>query len=273
MIKIPNAFVVKTNHEYPPGNNQIFEHYFYERFKKENPNTIRKYLPILWTNFYISRNYAQSDMTDLQKFLDQLSKKEKYFTIIQWDDGIINNIKDLNILSFSSGGVGNYAIPLINQPHAKIERNRDIFASFVGVINGRHKIREQMLKICENNSNYLIKEKTSFGLFKEIMERSIFALCPRGYGKTSFRINEALNLGAIPVYIYDDPWIPFNDLINFEDYGILISNNELHNMDKILNSYSEKEIMILRENGKKIYNDYFIYSSCYERIIECLQKN
>jgi hypothetical protein len=265
---VPNIFTIPTNHTYPPGNTIIFEEFFKRKFEENKIITNRKYLPILWTNFYISRNYAQNDIGDLQSFLDSLDRNEKYFTIVQWDDGIKNNLKDLDIKIFASGGVGDYAIPLINLPHNKVERTKDIFASFVGVISGRHKVREKMRDSINNIEGYFISESNGFDSFKEVMERSIFALCPRGYGKTSFRINEALNLGAIPVYIYDEPWIPFNDLINFEDYGVLIHESDLHNLDKILKSYNNEDLERMREKGKIVYEDYFTYDGCFNKIID-----
>lgn len=270
VVTTPEKFITKTNHTYPPGNDVIFEEYFYENFIKSNINTDRIYLPILWTNLYISRNYATQDMSDLQQFLDELPRDKKYFTIIQWDDGIKNDLKDLDIEIFGSGGVGSYPIPLINKPHTKIERNKDIFASFVGVINGRHIIREKLKEVLMNKNGYYISESSGFWSFKEVMEKSIFSLCPRGYGKTSFRINESLNLGSIPVYIYDDPWIPFNDLINFEDYGVLISESELYNIDNILKSFTDEDIKNKLEYGKKIYEKYFTYKGCYDQILKKL---
>jgi hypothetical protein len=236
----------------------------------EKPVTKRKYLPILWTNFYISRDYASKDMSDLQDFLKTLDKNEKYFTIIQWDDGIINDISGLDIKVLSSGGVGNYPIPLINMPHKRVERKRDIFASFLGCIFGRHKIREQMYEQLHNIPEYVIEEKTEFSVFKSIMERSIFALCPRGYGKTSFRINEALNLGAIPVYVYDDPWVPFRDKIDFEEYGVMIHESKIVEIDKILKDISTEKIETLRENGKHAYENFYSYQGCYDQILEVI---
>ena len=268
----PEKFLTKTNHIYPPGNHMIFEEFFLKEFLKNKPETNRIYLPIQWTCFYISRNYGNSSMDDLQDFLNQLPKNKKYFTIVQWDDGILNNLDGLDILKFASGGVGDYPIPLINQPHIKVERSRDIFASFIGVINGRHKIRESLRNFVGGLPNYYISETSGFDNFKQTMEKSVFSLCPRGYGKTSFRINESLNLGAIPVYIYDDPWIPFKDEIDFLEYGILIHESELNNIDNILKSISEEKINVLRENGKKIYEKYYTYDSCYNRIIEKLNR-
>lgn len=272
IIETPETFLTRTNHVYPPGNNMVFEHYFIDRFSNDTVELDRYYLPIQWTCFYISRNYKQDDTSDLQNFIDTLPRDKKYFTVIQWDDGIQHDFKGLDVLTFSSGGLGDYPIPLINQQHGKVERERDIFASFIGVIGGRHKVREIMRQHLDGISNYVIKERTSFDEFKELMERSVFALCPRGYGRTSFRINEALNLGAIPVYIYDTPWIPFEDMVDFKTYGVLISENEIDRVDEILKSYTQEQILELQENGKKVYEEYFKYDSCYNKIIEVLKR-
>ena len=267
MLQIPENFLIKTNHAYPPGNHMIFEQYFYERFCSELPETNRVYLPVQWTNFYISRDYSVNNTGDLQNFLNSLDRSKKYFTVIQWDDGVLNDVSGLDLKVFASGGVGDYPIPLINMPHEYSPKTRDIFASFLGCIFGRHPIREKMFSHLHQKEGYAIFEKTNFFTFKDVMERSIFALCPRGYGKTSFRINEALNLGAIPVYMYDDPWIPFFDLIDFKEYGILIHESEVEKTDEILKSYSENDIARLVKNGKIAYENYYKYNSCYDRII------
>ena len=270
IVETPNQFITRTNHIYPPGNNMIFEEYFFNEFSNQTINTDRSYIPILWTNFYISRGYATQDMSDLQNFLDSLPRDKKYFTIVQWDDGIKNDLNGLDIISFASGGIGDYAIPLINKPYTKNIKQKNIFASFIGVINGRHSVREKMKNILSNKEGYFISEPSGFNNFKDTMERSIFSLCPRGYGKTSFRINESLNLGSIPVYIYDDPWLPFNDMINFKDYGVLISETDLIDIDNILKSYTNEDIDRMLRNGKKIYNDFYTYESCFKKIIEKL---
>jgi hypothetical protein len=271
IVNIPEIFLTKTNHTYPPGNTQVFEEFFLETFLTENPELNITYLPIQWTCFYISRNYCQSSMDDLQNFLNELPRDRKYFTICQWDDGIRNDLKDLDIIKFSSGGVGDYPIPLINQPHNKQSREKDIFASFVGVINGRHRIREYLNEKYSKVDGYHISESQGFDYFKEILERSVFSLCPRGYGKTSFRINESLNLGSIPVYIYDEPWLPFEDELNFEDYGVLVHQSKLDELDNILKSISKEKIDDLLKKGSEVYNEYFSYRGCYNKIINKLK--
>lgn len=270
--KVPREFIIPTNHVYPPGNHVIFEDYFFRRFIQEQPTTSRKYLPILWTNLYISRDYASQDLTDIDDFLASLDRNEKYFTIAQWDDGIINKIENIDILVLSSGGIGSYPIPLNNMSYPKTERTRDIFSSFLGCITGRHKIREVLYDKLHKNNDYLISEKLDFFTFKEVMERSIFSLCPRGYGKTSFRINEALNLGSIPVYVYDDPWVPFGDKISFEEYGILIHESQINVLDNILKSLDDSKIDQLRQRGRQVYEEFYSYPGCYEKSLEVINE-
>jgi len=280
MIDTPNKFIVKTNHINPPYNDMIFEEYFYRNYK--DIKTDREYLPILWTNFYIGRNYAQQDMSDLQQFLDSLDTKKKYFTIIQWADGILHNINHLDIKIFGSGGgsinsvseknIGDVEIPLICKPNPHINRNRkrNILCSFVGAIRNRHYVRDEMVKKLLNVKGFLIRDLSGYKKFKDCMERSIFALCPRGYGATSFRICESLQHGAIPIYLYDKPWIPWKNHFNFNDIGILCHVYDIGKLPELIKQKSENDIKMYIENGKKIYKEYFDYAGCAKKIIENL---
>jgi hypothetical protein len=276
---LETPFMVKTNHEYPPNNKIIFEEYFYNWFIENKPQTNKIYLPIFWTNYYISKNYAQQDISEINKFLDTLDKNKQYFTIIQWDDGIVNPFQYKNIYVFGQGGgggkngyIGDYAIPLICQsnPNIKIE-NKDIFASFIGVIYGRNNlIREKLHNDLRQKNGYVFENSISYDAFSNVMSRSTFSLCPRGYGATSFRICEALQHESIPVYISDKPWIPFNDIINFNDYGVLIDSKDIEKIDEILKNISEEEIYKKLNFGKQIYNDYYSFEGCSSKIINKL---
>ena len=276
---VPEIFIVKTNHTYPPFNDVIFEEFFYNYMKDNNINTERIYLPILWTNFYLSRGNGDGYMTDLQLFIDSLDKTKKYFTVLQYDDGILQNINDLDISVFCSGGGGQkivpnkntgYPIPLLCKPNPNINknRNRDIFCSFVGAIQGRHRIRERLRNILGDLSNYIIRDQIGYNAFTEVMERSVFSLCPRGYGATSFRICESLQHGSVPVYVYDKDWSPWCDEFDFNSVGIKIHELEIENIPLILKNKTQQDIQNLRENGERIYKEYFEYQDCADKIIK-----
>lgn len=278
--KTPSVFQILTNHEYPPHNKMIFEEYFLNYFVKNNISVERVYLPVLWTNFYIGRNYGNSGMEDLQAYLNNLDRSKKYFTVVQYDDGILQNINGLDIFIFGSGGGGHkvvpdknlgYSIPLICMPYPNInnDRKRDILCSFVGAIN--RNIREKIRDLYSND--FFIRENWNYNAFSIVMERSIFSLCPRGYGATSFRICEALQRGSIPVYIYDEPWIPWTDKFDFNKIGILVHENNIEDIKTIITNKTEDEISQYRINGRRIYEEYFSFEGCTKQIIKKLCQN
>lgn len=275
MIILDDKFKLRNIVIYPPENDKIFEEFFYDKFIEINPKIDRIYLPIFWTNYYISKNYGNGDLTDLQKFLNSLDRSKKYFTIVQYDDNILNEINDLDILIFSQGGYGknkekSYVIPLNCKCTFIPNANKDILASFVG--KKTHAIRNEMFNVLHNKSQFFLSDTLNYNEFQQIMCRSIFSLCPRGYGLTSFRIYESLCASSIPVYIYDEPFIPFKNKFSFEDIGILIHYSDISNIPNILLNKTNYEILQLRKNGEKILNEYFHYDACFQKIIEILKE-
>ena len=248
---------------------------YLKSYYENKPELSREYLPIFWTQFYINRNYGNDNISDLQQFLDNLDSSKKYFTIVQYDDCILNDLKYIDILIFNQGGYGKYKdkcypIPLNCLPTGVDSTNKDIFCSFMGSINGRHQIREKLYDVLKTDGKYLISESMGYHYFKNIMQRSLFSLCPRGYGQTSFRICESLQHGSIPVYVFDDPLLPFQDKIDFSEYGVLIHESQINDIDKILTSISEEKINSLMIKGKEVYNDFYQYEGCYTKIISSL---
>jgi hypothetical protein len=50
------------------------------------------------------------------------------------------------------------------------------------------------------------------------MADSQSSLVPRGFGRTAYHLMETLQMGLVPIYVYDDtPWVPYADL--FQDLG------------------------------------------------------
>ena len=269
-------FLLKTNHESPPHNKVIFEEFFADTFLEEKPSVSREYIPVCWTNYYVAKDYCNNDMSDLQNYLDGLNRSKKYFTVCQWDDGIVNDIEGLDLFIFSSGGVGHYSYPLNCLPHPPPRSDhpldRDFIYSFVGAIRGRHQVRQKMNSSLPIRPDVFISERLSFGDFQAVLHRSLFSLCPRGYGKTSFRICESLQAETIPVYIYDDPWIPFNDMVPFEEYGILCHIDDIDSLDQRLQSISTLEAYNLISRGAEVYDEYYSYDGCYSNIIKKLKE-
>lgn len=280
MLGTPQNLFIRTNHTYPPNNHQIYEEYFYDYYHNNNITTDREYISILWTNLYISRNYGNSNMGDVQSYLDGLDRNKKYFTVLQYDDGILQNIDDLDIIVFCSGGGGQkpvpeknigYPIPLVCQPRQNINKNRDrdILCSFIG--SNTHPLRNLMTQKLNTLPGFdIVLSKISYDQFIDKMERSIFSLCPRGYGATSFRICESLQQGSIPIYVYDKDWSPWVDEFDFNEIGLKVHESQIDEIPNMINSLTEEDLNRLRKNGEKIYNDYFDYKNCSIKIINKL---
>ena len=195
-----------------------------------------------------------------------MDKTKKYFVVSQHDDAVKEYLP-LDTLRFCAGGnSGGVPIPLVCSPipqRYKDKLERDIFCSFVGSLT--HPIREKMESILSNNKDYLLKVKKwsdkvdtkDLEDFIYITKRSKFVLCPRGYGKNSFRLYEAMQMGSVPVYIYDDDWRPFKDNIKWEEFSVSIHSNDLEKIDSILKSFSEQEILEMSVKCEEVYEKYF----------------
>ena len=261
--------------EYPPFNNKIFEEFFYDYYTKENPKTDREYLPIFWTSFYLRRNYGREDISDLQQYLNHLDKNKKYFTLVQYDDGILNDVSHLDpyIFSLAQDKKYDFILPTTCLPRPNINKNRerDIFCSFFGRYKGElnHPIQDELISILPKEK-YNVGKYADYSTYCDYLERSKFFICANGRSPTTFKICECFQSGTIPVFIYDKKWIPFEDEIDFERACVLISENNIDKIDSILSNISKQKISEMREYGEFIYNNYYKYESLSEKIIKKL---
>lgn len=264
MITVPTVFRQRHPFPYPSDNHTIFEEWYFDNFG-DNVGQ-REYLPIFWTGYYVRADFGQNKqmMDDLQEYLNKLDRNTKYYTIIQYDNGILNHINHLDIQVFSmSGGRTDYPLPLIAMPHAYSFnfRRRPFFANFIGKVT--HPVREQVLK-AQAPGNYIMTYKHKLGDYCRIIASSKFTLCPRGFGPTSFRIQEALQFGSIPVYISDEFVIPHN--LPFEEFGVIIHPKDAGRINEMLRAIPEEEVRRKQHAIPIIYSKYFTYEGTKNEI-------
>lgn len=271
MIYVPEKFQPKHPFRYPEDNHTEFERWYYEN--RDMVPEDRQYLPVFWTAYYCRHKFGQHKpaMIDLQKFLNGLDRSKKYYTIVQYDNGILSNLGDLDIMVFSmSGGRTDYPLPLISCEHQykyyETVKNQYL-CNFVGNIT--HPIRTALVDgIKDKKRIYVRTYKHAMSSFCSILQQSTFTLCPRGFGPTSFRIQEALQYGSIPVYISDEFIIPHN--VPFDEYGVLIEAKDAHRVHEILSAIPEEEIRRRQEAIPGIYQNYFTYEGNKEAIKKAL---
>jgi len=214
---VPAEFRPHHPMQYPSDNDLIFEEWYAQQ---AHPVTERIYLPVFWTSYYCKHKYGKdaNAIRHLQTFLNSLDRSKKYYTILQYDDGILNDISHLDIKVFAAcGNRIDYPLPLICKPHGfAFPPVKDIFCSYIGTNN--HFLRARIMQYQHQPGWYISAQPHSLRSYCEMMARSKYVLCPRGYGATSFRIMEALQYGAIPVYISDVFILPHN----YFEYGVLV---------------------------------------------------
>ena len=134
-----------------------------------------------------------------------------------------------NILVLSAGGYGHIPIPLIKGdiryvPPPPLLSTSDGFStniprrrfpvdiSFAGQIRprlSRHLMLQEVTMLCMHRKLRCKKFGQSPN-WKLEMNLSAVSLAPRGFGRTSYKYVEIIQMGRIPAYMFDDiPWIPY----------------------------------------------------------------
>ena len=272
MIDVPAQFRPHIKVDYPVHNKMVFEEWYFEQEKKPSgPGKIiqfinREYLPIFWTSYQVNNGYGKDKrrIMELQNYVNRLDRSRKYFTIVQYDDGPLVDFRDLDIKVFGSGGGRiDSPIALLTAPHPfEFRPMKKHFCTFAGSMT--HPIRELLFR--KYHGKYLFAKPLPIKQYCELVAQSIFHLCPRGYGLTSFRICEALQFGSIPVYVSDQHILPYGR--DFNEYGVLVQASEIDRLDDILKGFSQAEIQAKQEAGRRIYNELYTFEGARKWILE-----
>lgn len=271
--KVLPEFQQRQFHSYPPDNKEEFERWFFENtYSGELIGKDRTYLPVFWTAYWCNNGYGRKTgaAKRLQHFIDQIPRNKKYWTICQYDDGPMVDFKDLDIKIFGmSGGRIDYPIPLLCQPH-KYEFpgiNKDIFCSFVGA--DTHPIRRELIKEFEGKPDcYVTFKKHKMEDYCKILARSVFALCPRGYGKNSFRCQEGMHYGCIPIYVSTPGEFILPYSMDFDFFGTMIEAGGIPGLYDKLKSIPSELIDVRKSSISEYYRKFFTYAGCKQKILE-----
>jgi hypothetical protein len=285
MLKInSDLFYVKNKETYPPFKNGLYlEEYFLEfmiKYNREYDNFGRRYIPALWTNFQIESWFSEKEKCEeMQNALDEYIRmnpsENGYFTVVQHDDGPMLKLPPNTVVYGSC--TGDIPIPLIYEDNEnklvsfgknnkKSYKERGVLSSFIG--SSTHPIRNTILELYSKNPHFYIFSADPFRdwdgitknkqlLFINATLNSKFALAPRGYGRSSFRFFEILQLGIVPIYVWDDiNWLPYKDVIDYSKFCISIHKNDLPNLETLLLSIDETKYNRMVEEGK-IHSHFF----------------
>ncbi len=251
------------------------------------------YLPIYWTNNYVREKFAALPVA--QYALDSLDERERYFTIVQCDDGIYEQLPS-NVLVFGAGGVGDIPIPLLCDPHPiPAEVKRDHVASFLGHVEcggpegapgelprsswnpdgAGATLRRALMIAFAGRVEFHIEDRrgerfADAEAFRKMAARSHFSLAPRGYGLTSFRLYEVMGLGSIPVYIYNEPWLPYADVLDWSEFAVLCPADDIEELPERLLQISPKWRRTAVDTIARLMPDYFTKDGMCRQILRMI---
>lgn len=283
VLEVPEHFLPKMPVQYPPhqGYSPMIEERAYSFFSvKEDLKSDYIYIPIQWTSWHINPGGEYGKNTQpLIDFCNQLTEKypdEKFFTIVQYDGGILVPIDNCKIFASSgdfSSPLGKNSvyepIPLLCDPHDGVPKEvREYKVGYVG--RDTHPIRTKMNQVLSHLPQYkfavnLDHKRTE--VFRDILYNSVFALCPRGFGPASFRMYEAIQMQCIPIYISDEFWLPFTDYIEWDKMCLLIKDDEIETIPEKVDALLESgEYQSMIDYGQEMYEKHLTWDGCLNTI-------
>jgi hypothetical protein len=269
------------SHYYQGYKGPWIEDYFFEFWLREKRETELIYLPIFWTDYFLHaqvHKYTPRQFERIQSLLrhildEELDTTKRYFTLLEYDHPIWDwHLFPDNVLVFSAGGGGDVPAPLLKGSPPLEQREKDIRVSFVGRLDGASDqggVRSRMYESLKDIALF-----TSGAEWKNLMARSVFSLCPRGLGRTSFRLYEALSVCSIPIYIWDGvEWLPYREELPWDEFCISLPVDEVDRIPERIAAWSEKKIDHAVELIAHYYKDYFtLEGMCVQimRMAQCL---
>ena len=270
------------NHKYPPFlNGRHFEEYFYD-FWNDIPDDQKSklhYIDIYWLNLH---KLGKFNRTEIQKLVDEECKIAKGagkipFTLCQWDDNIEIK-KPGNMVVYSIGTSKDVPMPLLVEDKTdrlmKVPRvpfkDKRYLASFVGTHT--HNVRRKLHSQYKDDPSFVFKIRGGWTnvvpedlatLFITTTQESKFGLAPRGYGASSFRYFELIQMGVIPVYIHDgDNALPFQDEIDYSKFSVSIHIKDIEKLKEILEGIDEAKYAEMVAQIESVKHSFTLLESC-----------
>ena len=132
-----------------------------------------------------------------------------------------------------------------------------------------HSIRKKMADVLQSRKDiYIFDKHKSPKSFVKTMIQSYIALCPRGYGGSSFRFFEAMQLGVVPFLIGEFDTRPFKKYIPFDEFSFF--TNDPNKISDIIDSKNKEELLTMGKKCIRIYKENLAYQKWCELVIKTL---
>lgn len=241
------------------------------RYLTNNPSESDwHYLPVYWTRWHLNHDFGNDEkiLAIIKKNVDNIIIDDhKTFTIVQYDDGPkINLGNSVQFLASPQNDTG-IAIPLLCKKHKLplFNKKKCFLANFSGSFE-THSIRKELYSALTINNDVSL-EPGSIGKpflhrvltgnsFVEGIISSYIGLAPRGYGGSSFRFFEIMQLGTAPCHIGNRDVRPFKKFIDWDSMSYYTEN--ITDLTNLLKNF-DKKIALKKGKDAKAFFDKELY--------------
>jgi hypothetical protein len=229
-----------------------------------------------WNKLFVCYN-LRAYLRLINHLFKQIKPQFLYVTVTQNPAGIESKRASTaalppNIFVLSQGGQGHVPLllwlvelfPFVQTPTVA---ERDAF--FIGTVRPQS-VRSTMQRIIARspfNISFTTGHHRPFREWVSLFSTSKFVLCPRGYGRNSFRLTETLQLGLVPVYVWDDLlWLPYYDSLNWSSFAVVAHIDDINETLRQLAETPMSTVIAMREKVKSLYLSHFNSVAIFRQI-------
>ncbi|KAK8941774.1 putative glycosyltransferase [Platanthera guangdongensis] len=258
------------------------EGYFFQniresRFHTEDPNQADLFFIPISCHKMRGKGISYDNMTIIvQNYVEGLIRKYPYWNRTLGADHFLVTCHDVGVRAFEglplliknsirvvcspSYNVGfiphkDVALPQVLQPFALPSGgndvvNRTILGFWAGHRNS--KIRVILAHIWENDtelaiSNNRISRAIGELVYQKQFYKSKFCICPGGSQVNSARIADSIHYGCVPVILSDYYDLPFQDILDWRKFALVLKEKDVYQLKSILMSISEEGFVSLHK--------------------------
>eukprot|EP00249_Psilotum_nudum_P012815 c24003_g1_i2 orf=526-1752(-) len=151
------------------------------------------------------------------------------------------------------------ALPQVLQPFALPQggddvQNRTVLGFWAGHRNS--KIRVMLARLWENDtvlsiSNNRISRAIGELVYQKQFYRTKFCICPGGSQVNSARITDSIHYACVPVILSDYYDLPFNDVLNWHKFSLILRERDVVNLKAILQSVTSEQYLALHDGVRQ----------------------
>ena len=245
-----------------------------------------------WTDVIVSASVARR-RSMFMALRTAMRPGVPYVTLVQHDEGLdsreqkgadearLDYAKVPNLLVLSAGGYGHVPVPLLKQPEPGAPppmQGRPLLASFVGTMqHAGTKIPRDLRRriVCAARATAArlgasveaCRGASCSAPWREVMRRSRVSLSPRGYGRTAFHLGEIIQMGLLPVYVYnsnDSPWVPYPEV--FARFGWVTDEPGLPAVLRAVHAMGVEELENRTRLVREVRASHFSYAGTLEQV-------